>query len=248
MSVNKDDFDKLQKTVDHLMKIIGVFGNSMKSVKEKVSDLEEKVKDMNTDKSHDKETETNEAEIIKLKQLLTKNKEDIKSIDETLKKLKDDQLSISEKCKSNQIIVPSEINKLNKNVSETFKCKVCDITFDETNMLGMHRKNKHPKVIECKDCKIGFQKISELEEHLFDEHTEKKKYECEFCDMTFVMKWRMKKHIDDHQDTKQRTCHYFNNNVECPYAKVGCKFLHKEAAQCKYNKLCSRLKCQYKHE
>ena len=88
--------------------------------------------------------------------------------------------------------------------------------FKDKNTLRIHINNDHLKVIECKDCKIQFQKISDLEEHLIDEHKTKKNYKCEECEMTFVMEWQLKKHVRDHQDNKQRTCHYFNNNVECP--------------------------------
>ena len=78
------------------------------------------------------------------------------------------------------------------------------------------------------------------------EHRETKNSECQLCDMSFLLEWRLKKHIEGY--SKTRTCHYFNNNVECPFSKVGCKFLHKKAENCKYADYCSRTKCQYRHE
>ena len=47
------------------MKIIGVFSNSIKSVKKRVAELEENFKEINTDECDDKQTETHEAKIIK---------------------------------------------------------------------------------------------------------------------------------------------------------------------------------------
>ena len=45
MAVNIEDFNKLQKTVDNLMKIIGAFKGSLHPVKERVSELETKITD-----------------------------------------------------------------------------------------------------------------------------------------------------------------------------------------------------------
>ena len=43
MSVNIEEYHRLEKTVKNLMKIIGAFNSSMKSLKEKVFKLEDKV-------------------------------------------------------------------------------------------------------------------------------------------------------------------------------------------------------------
>ena len=42
MEVKIEDFNELQKTVKNLMKIIGAFDGSLKRVKQRVSQLEEK--------------------------------------------------------------------------------------------------------------------------------------------------------------------------------------------------------------
>ena len=107
-------------------------------------------------------------------------------------------------------------------------------------------KAKYHKKIACNQCDKKFEINSDLEEHLFSGHRETKNYKCQICNTSFLLEWRLKKHIDGHSET--RTCHYFNNNVECPFAKVGCKFLHKRADKCKYVDYCSRPKCQYRHE
>ena len=37
-------------------------------------------------------------------------------------------------------------------------------------------------------------------------------------------------------------CHYFNNNLDCPVAEFGCKFLHQKSGKCKLLQCSVRLK------
>ena len=54
-------------------------------------------------------------------------------------------------------------------------------------------------------------------------------------------------HTRIHGDTKQKTCHYFNNCKSCPFEKLGCKFLHKLSGLCKYDGGCTSRLCAYQH-
>ena len=108
-------------------------------------------------------------------------------------------------------------------------------------------KAQHPKTIYCKECDHEFEQSSELEKHILSIHKEATRYACKICKAEFVLKWRLRKHMEGHQEMKLRTCHYFNNNIECPFSKVGCKFLHEEASYCRYEELCAKEKCQYRH-
>ena len=54
----------------------------------------------------------------------------------------------------------------------------------------------------------------------------KKKYACYVCKSEFVFKWRMQKHIKDHNAAVIKTCQFFNNKKTCPFSNIGCKFLH----------------------
>ena len=42
-------------------------------------------------------------------------------------------------------------------------------------------------------------------------------------------------------------CHYFNNNKDCPFDDQ-CIFLHEESAKCKFDGVCERKLCMYKHD
>ena len=60
------------------------------------------------------------------------------------------------------------------------------------------------------------------------------------------MKWRMEKHTSDHR-VDIKSCHYFNNDKPCPYDKVGCKFKHETAPECRFNLKCTFKLCQFTH-
>ena len=87
----------------------------------------------------------------------------------------------------------------------------------------------------------------ELEEHMMNMHAESEMFSCKHCNKSFVMSWRLKKHVREHQKINKRRCHYFNNDKECPFEKIGCKFSHEVAPECKFGFLCEKTKCQYRH-
>ena len=74
-----------------------------------------------------------------------------------------------------------------------------------------HIKVKHPNTITCETCDQKFTLICELEEHLLSVHGEQKQYFCGVCKSGFVLKWRLQKHLDSHNVSKVRKCHYYNN-------------------------------------
>ena len=47
-------------------------------------------------------------------------------------------------------------------------------------------------------------------------------FKCEKCDKSFVLKWRLRKHLSGHE--AEAFCYYFDNEKECPFDKIGCKF------------------------
>ena len=53
--------------------------------------------------------------------------------------------------------------------------------------------------------------------------------------------------MKNHKDTSAPYCHYYNNQKECPFFKVGCMFKHERSGKCKFNN-CSRKLCQFEHE
>ena len=78
---------------------------------------------------------------------------------------------------------------------------------------------------------------------------EEKKFKCEKCEMTFMLKWRLGKHMSIHKEKESmlKFCHYFNNDKSCPYANIGCMFLHKDAPYCRSKDKCSKKLCKFKH-
>ena len=75
------------------MKIVGAFNNSMKSVKQRVSELEEKDQESSKEKPAFKEqnAETNAVEINFLKETSNQNKQEIYTIEEKIEKLEEEQ-------------------------------------------------------------------------------------------------------------------------------------------------------------
>ena len=75
--------------------------------------------------------------------------------------------------------------------------------------------------------KITFSKNCELENHMVAIHASKKPHACETCGKTFVLKWRLEKHLGVHQESV-KTCKFFEEGMECPFEEIGCKFGHIE--------------------
>ena len=126
-------------------------------------------------------------------------------------------------------------------------CDNCDSQFQKRLDLKKHIDERHSQKLSCNICGDTFSKNHELEEHMLNTHKEVKQFSCDQCDMSFVLQWRLKKHVKEHQQLYRRRCHYYNNNKDCPFSKIGCKFIHDIAPECTYGSTCSRTKCQYQH-
>ena len=129
-----------------------------------------------------------------------------------------------------------------------WKCKRCETSVKSAKDLKKHIKNKHPAEINCTKCEETFPKYSDLEEHIKNIHLEKDKYKCDECGKSFVLKWRLKKHLTIHSDQDIKGCHYFNNQKTCPFETLGCMFAHKLMGECKFKKKCNNKLCSYQHE
>ena len=58
----------------------------------------------------------------------------------------------------------------------------------------------------------------------------------------------IKKHIEDHRNTKIKTYHFFNNKKECPDFEIGCKFTHEKAINCKFAQNSQVTKYKFRHD
>ena len=66
--------------------------------------------------------------------------------------------------------------------------------------LKLHSKTKHNTLsVNCNFCKMVFSKKCDVELHLETEHNIKKEFKCDECEMSFVMRWRLQKHMGKHE-------------------------------------------------
>ena len=76
--------------------------------------------------------------------------------------------------------------------------------------------------------------------------TSHKSFRCDQCDKSFQYEETKGKHVTAAHGNVKLYCHFFNNNKECPYNE-NCIFIHQDSQLCKYNGMCERPCCMYKH-
>ena len=259
------DFNLLQDKFDNLIKLLKVSNDHNKDLKQKVTDLEEKLNNSGNVSREEDDRMHIDDEINKLKHEKAENAREMKEIEERLfclekeqQGLKDsinDNKSSTEKCKKeienssqrlSDVVKPKQIQG---NLNEpTVCCRVCKEKFTSTEYLKCHIKRDHvKKSIVCSICKDEFSDNYRLEEHLVKTHQKVKQVSCSVCDKTFMLKWRLQKHMNIHNEAKRRMCHFFNNGKHCPFEEIGCKFLHEESQECRMKLSCTRTMCQFRH-
>ena len=171
-------------------------------------------------------------------------KEQVKEIDP----LKQKVLELLEMIKNlNFKESDEERNSVEEIQQVAIKCNICERAFATKKKLKKHNQETHPSKIECQKCDKVFMKNCELEVHIKNQHTKVEEYTCDMCDKTFVLKWRLVKHQENHNDPTRRKCHYFNNEKDCPFEEIGCMFAHEESEVCKFDQMCSKKRCSYRH-
>ena len=80
--------------------------------------------------------------------------------------------------------------------------------------------------VNCYSCNEKFKKICESERHIKTKHEDHQNYKFGKCAKTFVTNWRLQKHIKMHPNQSLKQCYYFKNDIQCPFADLGCKFGH----------------------
>ena len=113
-----------------------------------------------------------------------------------------------------------------------------------------YKKNHNVLSLNCNLCETTFSQNFDLELHFQSEHNTEKKFKCDKCEMRFVLKWRLQKHVGIHEEknsSNMKYCHYFNNDKKCPFETLGCIFKHESAPQCRYIGKCSKALCPFKH-
>ena len=160
-------------------------------------------------------------------------------------KVLENKLELSEKIVKHLEEVIQIKNKENK--LDSFDCKVCKSKFKQKRELKKHIGTEHPKTLICQYCDESFDQSWKLETHL-KTHEQAKSFKCDSCDKSFVLKWRLRTHKKIHENTKTQYCHFFNNELPCPYEEIGCMFRHVEAPNCRYQTCCTRTLCPFKHK
>ena len=129
--------------------------------------------------------------------------------------------------------------------STNFKCSNCDKSFKTYKDLKKH-KSEHEvtnEVYECSQCDKTFNEDWKMNAHIKTHQ----KFKCDKCDKSFKFLELLTKHVKISHENVKLYCHFFNNKKVCPF-KEECLFLHEEADTCKYEKLCERMFCMFKHE
>ena len=171
---------------------------------------------------------------------LNKFEEEIENVKEELTDVKTKLRNAEQKLESVKIKgVSEESNILN--------CRVCDKLFDTRASLKLHLKDEHIQKAKCTMCEELFDRNCDMENHIRNIHESFETYDCDKCEKTFVLEWRLRKHREGH-DRILKKCHYFNNQKSCPYENVGCMFDHAFSGSCKYGKKCTNKMCPFQHD
>ena len=236
--------DQLEEKVNRLCEKYVVIVRKLKELNENICSAHIKVENVELrmtnieDKSNKQSVDD---EIEKLEQISFANKMKIDEIDQKLSVLEEDQLKLKKSTKveyDNPNIVNSEKSDLN--------CLPCEHKFENETHSRTHSTPKNARQFECNECESSFSNSHTLEQHMIIVHKKEKEYRCDTCGADFLLMWRLRKHITLHQK-ESRKCHFYNNDKECPYSLIGCKFLHEESKICKYADRCEKVMCQYRH-
>lgn len=165
---------------------------------------------------------------------LVRNQEIIMSrllaIDRRMQVILNSQLTLNESV--TKVTNDIEILRIQRNENS--------ITIDHINMkmkkLDKELEKSEDETPKCKEipskscnvCQKKFEKFCDLETHIESEHKEAETFKCKKCDKIFYLQWRLKKHEQIHVQRPQKPCKYFVANKDCPFEKLGCKFLHQE--------------------
>ena len=176
---------------------------------EAVKYLHERLEDITEKKTSDKVDVKNIVESQEMVDaIIVKNSDDIKAIVKTKQNF-DTMIQRLE----------TRIAKIDEEI-ETIRNGMKDKTDDKVKLPPA----KLP--IICNICENTFRTFSDLENHIKVAHENHRQFQCDMCKKTFVLKWRLEKHMNIHNNENCHPCHYFNNGKMCPFEELGCKFLH----------------------
>ena len=223
MSTLKNQVNELMENQKHMLEAI-------KYLDERVVDI---IMKANKDKVHEVQDILKSQTMID--EIIVKNSDDIL----ILKKAKDEN--------SHAIrYLGAKIDTLDKEIEKTMET-VNDKKVKHQKKVKKVKQEESVNSIECKMCEQTFKRFVDLEIHIKNDHDKQNLFECDQCGKGFVLKWRLRKHTNLHNQTNAQPCRYFNTNVKCPFEEFGCKFLHISYKNCQLGQKCKRTLCTYRH-
>ena len=216
----EDQVDELMRNQNHILEAI-------KYLNEKVEEMIDKTKD---DKSSEVEN------ILESQAML----------DEIIVKNSDDILIIKKTKDANAVAIKLLETKIDQFEQEIEKAKQ---TSEGKGMIARDMSNVERSFtsLKCNLCEKSFHRYSDLENHIETNHDRHQVFQCDQCEKNFILKWRLRKHMQLHTENNIKNCHYFNNRKKCPFEKLGCKFLHAVSKICELGQTCKRHLCPFRH-
>ena len=182
-----------------------------------INDMENRVKSLEV------ENTTNRSRIEALENWILKHDEKINNLNAALQRLDKNGVIIEENLEL--VDLKKKVISIEVNISGLKISRQERLTNPDSIRLTTDTESQKSFMQKCKVCDKRFNKNSDFENHMVDEHGQEKKYECESCGKKFLLQWRLKQHKFIHT-LKVNTCQYFLNGDRCPFDLIGCKFSH----------------------
>ena len=220
------------------VKVDTMENEELKALKTKVTIIENIMKDLHT-KFNNKKEENYSIQNIKVEERIAEVEEKMESFVVKVDKLEEKVIKLDAAEKDGSESQP---------IHPKLACSLCDFVHERKSELKKHKVENHKEAFKLKHCKICSETFLEnwlLEAHM-KSHSEAEEFDCKTCGKTFMLKWRLRKHLNVH--ITEKYCHYFNNQKECPFEVIGCKFRHESSPECRFKQSCENSMCQYKHK
>ena len=148
-----------------------------------------------------------------------------------------DKLSAEHKILQTELISEKEKTKV--------KCNKCKVNLENVTNVKKHKNVQKAKtmIFKCEKCEKEFYEEWKLRAHVKIHN----KIKCEQCEKTFANSDIKEKHVRIAHENVKLYCHFYNNEKSCPFADK-CIFLHQHSKFCKYDELCERDLCMFKHK
>jgi len=106
----------------------------------------------------------------------------------------------------NRSLIQKHINAVHNPIES--KCKVCNETFTNTNLLKAHTKYSHREASTCELCGDTFKNI-EMHTKTMHKTDKEKRYKCSQCEKAFAVKNSLKLHeMNVHIKSRPYQCRY----------------------------------------